>query len=375
MRGLVVYGTSQPEWPRPLAGDPVTIDGVTIRCGRVPSKPRPFDRDAPDNAHRVHVRVRAVSCNYRDRGFIRSMQEVPSDRCSAIGSEFVGDVIDVGSAVTALRPGDRVIPDHHYPGMVPGPDGSRPGIPTNQASRPWQVLYASKLARIPDEMSDEEAAAFSLGAQTAYSMTRKLNPSPGGRALVFAASSNTSLFAIGALLARGAVVHAATTSAASESRLLALGVSETICVPRAVAAERDFSALIAAATAVGGFDAIVDPYFDLHLETAVQLLRPFGRYVTCGLASQNAHLRREAGLDGPIDMTPVMFRVMDHNLSLIGNCLGLHEDLYAALDDYGRGRARPIIDSVYEREQAGAFFDRTYNARGRFGKVVFRYES
>jgi NADPH:quinone reductase-like Zn-dependent oxidoreductase len=317
--------------------------------------------------HRVLVRVRGVSCNYRDRAFIRMMQSVATDRCSGVGSEFVGEVIDVGAGVTTLRAGDRVIPDHHYPGLVLGPDGARPGIPTNQASRPWQVLYASKLARIPAEMSDEEAAA--------YSMTRKLNPSSGGHALVFAASSNTSLFAIGALLARGAIVHAATTSPSCEARLLALGVSETICVPRGTSADREFGALVNAAAAVGGFEAIVDPYFDLHLATAVQLLRPFGRYVTCGLAAQNPHLRREAGLDGPIDLTPAMLRVMDNNLSLIGNCLGLHEDLAAALDDFGRGRARPIIDSVFEREQAGPFFDRTYNARGRFGKVVFRYES
>lgn len=375
MRGLVVFGASQPEWPQPLVGEPVTIDGVTVRCGRVPSRFRAFDRDAPENAHRVLVRVRGVSCNYRDRAFIRLMQTVATDRCSGVGSEFVGEVIDIGPAVTTLRTGDRVIPDHHYAGLVMGPDGARPGIPTNQASRPWQILYASKLARIPDEMSDEDAAAFSLGAQTAYSMARKVNPSSGGHALVFAASSNTSLFAIRALQARGAIVHAVTTSASSESRLLAMGVAETICRPRTTSPLRNSAAFIDAAAAVGGFEAIVDPYFDLHLATAVQLLQPFGRYVTCGLAAQNPHLRREAGLDGPIDMTPVMSRVMDHNLALIGNCLGLHEDLRAALDDYVRGQARPIIDSVFEREQACAFFDRTYNARGRFGKVIFKYES
>ena len=57
----------------------------------------------------------------------------------------------------------------------------------------------------------------------------------------------------------------------------------------------------------------------------------------------------------------------------MGNCLGTTEDLKNALQDYASGDLKVIIDSVFTGNQVGAFFDRTYNAPDRFGKVVYRY--
>jgi hypothetical protein len=32
------------------------------------------------------------------------------------------------------------------------------------------------------------------------------------------------------------------------------------------------------------------------------------------------------------------------------------------------------VDSVYSGREVGAFLDRTYNARDRFGKVIYQYD-
>ena len=37
---------------------------------------------------------------------------------------------------------------------------------------------------------------------------------------------------------------------------------------------------------IDGFDAVLDPYFDLHLNRSVPVLASFGRYVTCGVERQ-----------------------------------------------------------------------------------------
>ena len=65
----------------------------------------------------------------------------------------------------------RVMANNSYPAEQPGIPG---GLPGNNLSRELEIIPAAKLARIPDNMSDVEAAAFSIGAQTTFSMVRKL---------------------------------------------------------------------------------------------------------------------------------------------------------------------------------------------------------
>ena len=93
--------------------------------------------------------------------------------------------------------------DNHYIGGYRTAAGVREGVPTNAAASEFEVFHPTKLIRLPPEMSYEAAAAFSLGAQTAYSMARKLELAPGMNILVTAAKSNTALFSISVLRACG----------------------------------------------------------------------------------------------------------------------------------------------------------------------------
>ena len=68
-----------------------------------------------------------------------------------------------------------------------------------------------------------------------------------------------------------------------------------------------------------------------------------------------------------------MHRVMVNNLQIIGNCLGLTEDLERALAAHSAGHFPVIVDSVFSDGDAAGFLDRTYNAPDRFGKVVYLY--
>lgn len=372
MKNLVVFGALG----APPAGAPglpaVTVDGVTVRCGMVPAAEPRFDPDAPENGRRVLVRVRALSCNYRDRGFIFSMRGVPAARYSTLGSEFAGEVVAVGAAVEAFRPGDRVLPDMEFTGTVQRPEGFREGVATNQASRAHLVLHERKLRRIPDTVPDEVAATFALNAQTAYSMVRRLDLSPGENVLVTSGGSNTSLYAIGALAARGVNVFAATTSPRAAERLRGMGLAGVLTCARADGGFAGSDEPLRFAAAAGGFDAVVDPFFDLHLQRAVQLMRPFGRYVTCGLAGQNDGSAASGGTAGP-DALTVFHHAMRSNLTLIGNCIGRSDDLRLALDDLAAGRLAAHVDSVWGGDDVRPFLERTFNDPARFGKVAFRY--
>jgi NADPH:quinone reductase-like Zn-dependent oxidoreductase len=373
MKNLVVFGANGGRGPS-TGLQLVTVDGVTTRCGIVSTPDLVFDPRDPARASAVLVRVRAYSCNYRDKAYFYRMREVPAHRFFAIGSEFVGEVLATGPQVTTLTPGDRVIPNHHYTGAMVDEAGLREGIATNQASKELQILPERKLLRIPPGMSDPQAAAFSLGAQTAYSMVRKLELEPGSRVLVASATSNTSLFLLGVLRRNGARVWVTTTSGPHADQLLRCGAEEVLDVsgPRPGPGRPD--PLAGVAQRVGGFHAVCDPFFDLHLERAVGVLKPFGKYITCGLAGQNPNSAKAAGVAG-LDMSTVMGMAILKNLSIQGNCIGLGSDLTDAIADFVSGAIEPIVDSVFQDAEVGPFLDRTFNDRNRFGKVVFQYRS
>jgi NADPH:quinone reductase-like Zn-dependent oxidoreductase len=371
MRSLVVFGAGHAS-PWLSGSQSVTVDATTVRCAIARTPAPPFDPSSPEDVDRVAVRIRGFSCNYRDRAFIYAMRGVPADRFLALGSEFIGEVIACGPRVEDLRPGDRVIPDHHYTGGGTDARGITEGVITNHASREHQVYPAGKLMKIPDAMPLHTAAAFSLSAQTAYAIVRRLALDPGVRVLVTSATSNTSLCLISVLRRAGARVFGTTRDRAAVDRLRAHGLEEAFVLDPD---ERfaDSVRLQPWSDALGGFDAVADPFFDLHVERAMALLQPGGRYITCGFAGQNPEARR-ASSAGAIDAVTVFRTAITKNLTLIGNCLGHRADLARALADYQAGALDLLVDSVFEREQAAPFVRRTFTDRQRFGKVVFRYD-
>ncbi|HET7584239.1 MAG TPA: zinc-binding alcohol dehydrogenase family protein [Gemmatimonadaceae bacterium] len=375
MHTLAIFGTQGDPVPPRSNASMVVVDGVRVRCGLVDTPCPDFDAADSANAGKVLVRVTAVSCNYRDKAFFYAMQRVPYPRFTGVGSEFAGVVVAVGPDVHRLRVGDRVVCDQHYDGQLFHPNGVRQGVVANQASRAYHVLPERKLQRIPPTMSDAAAAAFTLGAQTAYSMVRRAGVDSSSRVLVTAGGSNTSLFLLGAVRGTGASVTASTTSVRTAERLAALGIHDVVLAERTPGGRAGAEAIVAAAQERDGFDVVFDPFFDLHLLPAIQALRPGGRYVTCGFAGQNPNSAAAAGAEGTVPLVPMLAAVMQKNLSIIGNCIGLTSDLERALHDFTAGRIAPVIDSVFTEAAAAQFFDRTYNDPDRFGKVVYRYDA
>lgn len=122
---------------------------------------------------------------------------------------------------------------------------------------------------------------------------------------------------------------------------------------------------------LGLFDTAIDPFADLYLERCVEVLGQSGRYVTCGIQAQD---RAFAVTTADLPLTHLVGHMIMNNLSLIGNCIGTHEDLVAAVEDFDPSRPPLPIDSVHEPEGVEEFLQRTYGKGRRFGKVVMRYD-
>lgn len=365
MRNLVVYGV---QGDAPAAS--CVIEGVTIGCDIRHTADTAFDAAAPVNASRVLVRKRGFSVNYRDRALILKVALKAPGAFYPVGSDFVGEVVAVGPEVRGVAVGDRVIGDAAYPDS--GVPGVPPGVPANSASKELQVFHEAKLARVPDAMSDAVAACFTIGAQTSFSMVRRMQPGPSDRILITSGASNTSLFVIHALrdLARSAWVT--TTSPRHVARLRALGVAEVVLLDRG-APFSQHPTIRQVMAERGGFSVVVDPFFDLHLADAVDVMAFGGRYITCGLMDQHTGLGVGTPVSPRSGSTRVLTSIMMKNLQIHGNCIGSRADLRAAIDAHAAGAFPVVVDGVFGGDDAAGLLDRSYNAPDRFGKVAFLY--
>src|SRR6185369_1146531 len=126
----------------------------------------------------VRIRQRAIGVNFIDvylrRGWIPSMLQAGGTP----GMEAAGTVIDVGSGVSGLLPGDRVA----CIGPVPGAYASVRTVPAD-----WVV-------RVPAAIEDDVAAALLLKGMTAHYLLYDLGRvARGTRLLVHAAAGGVGL--------------------------------------------------------------------------------------------------------------------------------------------------------------------------------------
>jgi NADPH:quinone reductase-like Zn-dependent oxidoreductase len=376
MRNISICGSKlQSTLALPNIIQAMQIEGVDVFCGLIHTENPEFDAKDPEKKYQVLVRKVAFSCNYRDKNLIlKTAVHAPEDRFYTVGSDFVGEVVDIGAGVSEFQVGDRVIGNNSYPDS--GVVGLLPGVPTNNASKEYQSFHQAKLLKIPPEMSDECAAAFSIGGQTVYSMIRKLDIQPGANVLVTAAKSNTSLFVINALKQHNVNLYATSTSRQFEAELKEMGVKQLIQVNPDKDDWLTLPEMQQVYQETGGFNYIIDPFFDLHIGKVISLFVPMagGKYITCGLYDQYSQFTGKEFEYHGLSFNRLLTIMMINNIYLIGNCVGTTEDLQKAIQDCATGRFPVVVDSVFTGNQIKEFFDRTYNDKKRFGKVIYRYE-
>jgi len=376
MRNISICGSKlQHSLTLPNIVQAMQIDGIDVFCGLIHTEESEFDANLPKNKFNVLVKKRAFSCNYRDKNLIlKTAVHVPEERFYTVGSDFVGEVVAFGAEVTEFQVGDRVIGNNSYPDL--GVVGLLPGVATNNASKEYQSFHQAKLLKIPPEISDECAAAFSIGGQTTYSMIRKLDIKPGANVLVTAAKSNTSLFVINALKQHNVNLYATSTSRHFEQELKEMGVKQLIQVNPDDDDWLTSPDMLHIYQETGGFNYIIDPFFDLHIGKVISLFVPRfgGKYITCGLYEQYSQFTGNEFQYHGLQFSQILATMMVNNIYLIGNCVGTTKDLQQAIQDCATGRFPVVVDSVFTGNQIKEFFERTYNAKERFGKVIYRYE-
>ncbi len=125
----------------------------------------------------VLLRHTAIGLNFIDTYFRTGLYPSPSGLPLTLGGEAAGEVIELGEGVSELKTGDRVA----YTGG--------PGAYAQQ-----RVMPADRLVKIPDGVSDEEAAGMMLKGMTAeYLLRRTYAIKPGDKVLYHAAAGGVGL--------------------------------------------------------------------------------------------------------------------------------------------------------------------------------------
>lgn len=337
------------------------LDGEKVNIGLFDIPDTNFDNYF--NPRSVLVRVNAFSCNFRDRSLMHSFNETCKNYTkiiySPIGSEFAGVVEKVGADVKALKVGDRVMANNSYPFKASGKFG---GVLTNFASQRLHMFNEDELIRVPDIMSDEEAAAFSLSAQTAYSMVRKANIQKGDTVFVTSLSSNTSLAIIEALKKYDVNIYATST----QEKVLGkfknkMGINIVFNLHTMQKELSKFPQI----------DVVFDPFVDINMNRLSSFLNYGARYVFCGFYQQSNKFNCTSCSN--MNILNLYSLCIKKNVSVIGNCLGVSEDLNSAINDYCAGIYHVHIDSIFSGKNIINFFTRTFKEK-HIGKVIYKYQ-
>ena len=211
----------------------------------------------------MRVRIRAAAVNFPDVLIVANEYQVSIPPPFVPGSEFAGEVVEIGGGVTELEKGDRVF-----------------GTGIVGAFAEETVARASSLTRTPHGIDDRSAAAFGVAHRTSYHVLRSVGRlQPGEQLVVLGAGGGVGLAAVQLGVALGATV---TAVASSEEKLeVAKSQGATNLVNHKTADLRQ----ALKDTLPQGSDVVVDPVGGALAEPALRSLRAGGRFVTVGYAS------------------------------------------------------------------------------------------
>ena len=220
--------------------------------------------DLPDTRPtQVLIRVRSAALNFPDLLMTEGKYQYKPPLPFVMGTEGAGEVVACGSLVTGLKPGQRVS------------FSTRSGTISE-----YVVLEQGQVASAPDGFNDDEAAAYHVGAITAYTALVVRGGLPAGEtALIHGASGGMGIPAVqlGAYL--GAKVIATGTSDDKLRIVKAAGAHHVINL------QGGFREQVKDLTEGQGADLIYDPVGGDVFDESLRCIAWGGRLMVVGFAS------------------------------------------------------------------------------------------
>lgn len=301
-------------------------------------------REAPNpepGAGQVLVRLHAAGLNRGE--FIAAHGLTQPGGAKPAGMEGAGEVARLGSGVTGLRLGERVM------GRCPG------------AFAEYALMDAREAVAVPHAVSWEEAGAIPLAFMVVHDMLIEQGRLKNGEwLLVTGISSGVGVAALQAGKALGARVIGTSRSEEKLAKLESLGLDLGLC-------QVDFAGAVLQATGGRGADLVVNTVGGSVFAECVRALGFEGRLATVGYL--DGVLKAQIDLEALHARRLKLFGVSNKLRSAeqrAATVRGFVADLLPMIAD---GRIRPFVDRVFpfdQLPQAKAYME----ANAHIGKIV-----
>ena len=234
------------------------------------------------------VRIKAAALNFFDTLIIANKYQTKPPLPFSPAAEFAGTIESVGSDVSTVKIGDRVI-----------------GCLTHGAAREKIAAPAGKLIKIPDALDFDRAAGLCITyGTTLHALKDRAKLRAGETLAVLGASGGAGLAAV----ELGKLMNARVIACASSDEKLAFakkhGADDTINYGK-----DDLKDALRRVTGSRGVDVIYDPVGGPYTEPALRSIACQGRYLEVGFAAGDTAaqsraaqgLRRDRRILGLVD--------------------------------------------------------------------------
>lgn len=308
----------------------------------------------------VIIRVRACSLNRIDLWLRSGLYNTKLPHI--LGSEFSGDISEIGSEVKNLEVGQRAL---IYPGLVDGTckyclTGEESlcdnfgiiGSATDGGYAEYAKVPAENVFPIPENTGYDEASAIPLVFVTAWHMLiTRARLRIGEKVLIHAAGSGIGSAAVQIAKLAGATVFATAGSDDKLEHIKELGADYLINYT-----EKDFAEEVMHITKREGVDVVFEHVGAATFEDSLTALAKNGRLVIAGATS---------GSDVEINIR----KLYNRQLSIIGSMLGTRRELADILKLVEDGKLKPVIDRVMPLPEAAKAHELLMD-RKQFGKII-----
>ena len=278
----------------------------------------------------IWVREGAYGKSDDDPEAVASFGDSPLQFPIIQGADIAGSIVAVGGGVDQSRVGERVMVDF---GIYDGDGDDVTGNDYIGAGRPggfaeYVSVPAANAHAVQSDLSDAELATFCCAYVTGERMLNRARVQAGERVLVTGASGGVGSGVVQLCRARGAIPYAV-VGAGKELAVRAIGAEATI-----TRGSENLIQAVDRATNGKPIDVVVDMVAGALLTVLLEILRPHGRYVTCGAI---------AGPVVEIDMRRVYLKHLD----ILGSTQGTRADFAAVRDYVVSGAIKPLVAATY----------------------------
>ena len=310
-------------------------NGVTIQDVPQP-KPKPTE---------ILVKVKAIALNRADLGSAKGDTSHGAAAGKPIGSEFSGEVVEVGAEARGFKVGDRVM--CHSPG----------------SHAEYAVADYGRAMVVPANLSFEQAATLPIGLNTLHdALIAKGRMKAGEAVMVQGASSGVGLIGlqIAKMMGAGFVVGTSTNEA-RRARLKEFGADLAVDTK-----DPTWPDQVLKATGGKGLNLTVDMLSGPTVSQTMQATALLGRIVNIGrLAGMKAEFDFDAHARQRIDYIGVTFRtrtIDEVREILVKMCADLWDAVSA-------GKFKVPIDKAYKLDEAKAGHEHM-RGNNHFGKIL-----